>query len=379
MRKTIILALSFILYGLLPTTVIAQSIVSVIPYELFGRKMIINMRVKDKTERFIFDTGAEKSAITSNYFEASSLPILDSINLRDSNSNSQLYKQTKLDAIATTDNKITFNNVPVSVIDGSTLECFNVAGLLGSDLLTSLICTIDPKEKTITLTSAEKRSSESLRYAHSFQGPNYMPVIEGMVNGEPINMLFDTGCSAFLLLSKSQHSRLDSLSAIKTIDFGSGSGSIGIGGLVIDNSIKKIGIRDFRIGLAKFSNLVLTTSGSQNTLLGMAILNYGKIVIDYPRRLFYYIPFSNETVKLGYTPRKFDIKVLDGKLVVATVWSEMENVLSTNDLITHINGKPTGTYDFCDSFINGIEDLKVKTPIMMTIMTKEGKQIEIEY
>lgn len=378
-RRKSILVLGVVFYSLFASALLAQSVVSVIPYELLSRKMIVNVRVNDKMERFILDTGAEKSVITDDYFEANGLEVVDSITLVDSNSRKNFYRQTKIGMISTPDNNIQFKDVHLSVIDGKAFECFNISGLLGSDLLANLICTIDPKEKTLTLTSAEKRSPESLRYAHPFKGENYMPIIEVMVNGEPLNVLFDSGAAPFLSLNQAAYSRLDSLSVIKKIDVRGGSANIGIGGMVVSHSIVKFGIKDFRIGLGKFSNLVQTTSNSRNVLLGMAILDYGRVVIDYPRKLFYYIPFSKDTVILPYRPRKFDVRVLDGKLAVATVWSEMKDILTRDDLITHINGKPTGTYDFCESLLYGIEDLRVKPPVLMTIMTKEGKEVEVEY
>lgn len=82
---------------------------------------------------------------------------------------------------------------------------------------------------------------------------------------------------------------------------------------------------------------------------------------------------------MKYIPQKFDITVINSKLAVGTVWGETAKMLSTGDIITHINGKPTGTYDFCTTLINGIEDVKIKGPIEFTIMTKEGKEVKIVY
>lgn len=377
------LILSAVLYSLfIPAVMIGQQTVSVIPYELLGGKMIVNIQINNKTERIIFDTGAEKSALTNKFVKSRPMPVLDSIQIRDVNNRLRYFAQSRIDSISTCDNQIMVKNLYTSVVDGETfMECFDAIGLLGSDFLVSanLICIIDGKTRTITLTSAEKRVGESLRYAHNFVVEGFMPRIEMAVNGEPVIALFDSGCPSFLQINKREFNRLDSMSLIKTIDVGGGRTTLGVGG-GSTKDVVKAGIDNFRIGLAKFSNVVAITNTSLHPLLGMGILNYGKVVIDYPRRLFYYIPFSNETVTLGHTSRKFELKVLmDGKLRVATVWSEMADVLSTDDLVTHINGKPTATYDYCASLTKGLEELKGKGPFLLTIQTKEGKEVEVEF
>ena len=67
----------------------------------------------------------------------------------------------------------------------------------------------------------------------------------------------------------------------------------------------------------------------------------------------------------------------DGDLVVSTVWTAMKGLVEVGDLVTHINGKPTGTYDFCESIINGIPELKAKKKTKLTIRTEDGEKVII--
>ena len=40
-----------------------------------------------------------------------------------------------------------------------------------------------------------------------------------------------------------------------------------------------------------------------------------------------------------------------------------------------MNGKPVGKYDFCESIINGIPELKAKKKTKLTVQTKRGEKV----
>lgn len=358
----------------------SQQIKSVMPYKMLGGKMIVKMNIEGKAEDFIFDTGSEVTLLTTAFCQSNSLVISDSLKITDANNNSSYFKQTNIDVLATTDNKIKFNNVNPIVVDGKEMfDCYNVVGLIGCDLFgNNLICTIDSKEKTITLTSADKKSPESLRYVHNFKSNKNLPIIELLINGKSLNVLFDTGAGGFLLLKNSDFSNLESLSALEVLSTGSGERTMSVSGIEENHDQKRVKMEDMRLGLAKFKDVVATTGEAPFSLFGVKSIDYGKVVIDFPRRLFYYIPFTNVPVTPDYTLRDFDIQVEDGKLVVANVWSELASVISPGDPITHIDGKETGIYDFCESITIGIEELKNKKS-RLTILTKENKSVELDF
>ena len=67
----------------------------------------------------------------------------------------------------------------------------------------------------------------------------------------------------------------------------------------------------------------------------------------------------------------------DGDLVVAAVWGDMKDVVEMGDKVLKINGKPVGKYDFCESILNGIPELKAKKKTKLTIQTREGEKVII--
>ena len=71
------------------------------------------------------------------------------------------------------------------------------------------------------------------------------------------------------------------------------------------------------------------------------------------------------------------LQVKDGDLVVAAVWGAMKGVVEMGDKVVKINGKPVGKYDFCESIITGIPELKAKKKTKLTVLTKQGEKVII--
>ena len=68
----------------------------------------------------------------------------------------------------------------------------------------------------------------------------------------------------------------------------------------------------------------------------------------------------------------FDLTVKDGDLFVSTVWSSTKGKIAVGDKVVKINGKPAKKYDFCESILNGIPELKEKKKTKLTIETASG-------
>ena len=379
MWSRITITLCVILLSLSPNKSLAQSTVAVIPYELTAGKMIIKMYLNEKEERFIFDTGASKTSLSTKYCQENNYIVVDSTLISDATSNTSYYKMTRIASLLTTDNKIRFTSIPTLIIpEPSPLLCLNVIGIIGSDILQNLICTIDPNSKTITLTTAEKPVAESLRYSHRFADNGFMPVFSLFLNGVETKVLFDTGCSSFMALRDKDFENMRKLNVIKIVKEGEGVTSIGLSGKLESISNYLVYIKDMRVGPVKFANVVTETSNTPLTLMGTSFLNFAKVIIDYPRRLLYYLPYSSEPITPVYKTTNFGLTIKDRKLVVTHIWKNLEGVLSEGDLITHINGVETGVYDFCDLY-SGIKELRVPGKKMFTIRKKDGKTVEIEY
>ena len=135
-----------------------------------------------------------------------------------------------------------------------------------------------------------------------------------------------------------------------------GSGSFAISAAKIDPRLKAIATH---------------TDKHPYTLLGVKLLQYGKVTIDYPRGRFYFEAFQPDN-EINNQCNNFDLTVKDGDLYVSTVWSSTKGKIEVGDKVIKINGKPTKKYDFCESILNGIPELKEKKQTKLTIETASG-------
>ena len=369
-------AVCLLFLGILFLPGIAQQYKAVFPYRLVGGKMLVNMSVNGQEQVFIFDTGGQ-TALPEELCRELGLQVFDSLEVTDVNSRKAMYKRVVIPSLLTADGKIDFKNLPAMILPGANpFVCFGADGLIGSDLLGNLIVEIDGRTKTITLMSAEQPANVSLRKMLPFV-QRKIPVVALQAGpGNSITCLFDTGSAAFFSLKKSDYGRLKESGAFRLLSEGYGEGSIGVAGMAATANVQRVELPILSVGGTKFRNVSSETAEPPYSLLGVALLEYGKVTLDYPRAHFYFEAYDSENdLKRGHYP--VALRVKDGNLVISTVWKEMEGQVQVGDKVMEINGKPTGKYDFCESIINGIPELKKKKKTRLTVRTAGGEKVII--
>lgn len=299
----------------------------------------------------------------------------DSTKVTDVNNVESYYKTTRIENLTTPDHVINFKNAPSLVIDEvKGWECFGVDGIIGSDLFANTIVTIDSQAKNIIVTSAEKPSTVSLRKMLNFTKGGGMPIVSVQIAPvSNINVLFDTGSPSLLSLIESDFEKIKPEASMEVVSEGYGEGSIGVSGQADKASSYRVRIPLLSVGATKFRNVTTSTNNHPYTLLGVKLLQYGKVTIDYPRGRFYFEAFQPDN-EINNQGNNFDLTVKDGDLFVSTVWSSTKGKIAVGDKVVKINGKPAKKYDFCESILNGIPELKEKEKkkTKLTIETASG-------
>ena len=366
--------ITILLFCVMTFQVGAQKYKTVLPYRMVGGKMIVDLVMNGTSRSFIFDTGG-RTALTGEICEELGLTVVDSLVVTDVNSKKAAYPLVSIESLMTPDQKINFKHVSaMKLAKPSPFECFHTDGLIGSDLLVRTIVEIDGKNKTITITSAENPSTVSLRKMLPFTKSG-MPIILLQAGaGNNITALFDTGCPSFFSLKVSDYETLKTTGAFQVLSEGYGEGSIGVAGMAEADISHRVCLPVLSVGGTKFQNVTSETSTPTFTLLGVKLLDYGKVTLDYPRARFYFE--ANEAVNdLSSKHYNVALRVKDGELIISTVWSAMKGVVEVGDKVTRINGKPVRMYDFCESIVNGIPELKGKKKTRLTVQTKQGEKV----
>ncbi len=367
--------ITIVLFVVITFPVISQQYRSELPYRLVGGKMIVEMKLNGTLRSFIFDTGASRTMLTEEVCRELGVIVADSLPVTDANGHKAFYPLVWIDEIQTPDNTFRFKNVAaMKMPEPSPLECFSVDGLIGCDLLKQLILVIDGKKKIVTMTTAEKEAMISFRKMVNFVQSG-MPIISILTaSGNNLVCLFDTGYSEFLSLRESDFEMLESGSAFEFLSEGCTVGSISVGGVAATRVSRRVNFPLLLIGGTKFRNVISETSTPPYTLLGMKLLDYGKVTLDYSRARFYFEAYKPEYDCTGKT-HDLGLQVKDGDLMVAAVWGAMKDVVEMGDKVIKINGKPAGKYDFCESMLNGIPELKAKKKSKLTIQTRQGEKV----
>lgn len=373
--------LKFIIFELLlvmfVVPLMAQQVKSVMSYRLVGGKMLVDLYVNNQLRSFIFDTGGQ-TALTAELCDELNIPVVDTVKVMDVNGKEVRLTRVIVSSLLTQDKFIDFSRVAVMKLDKpSPFECFQADGLIGSDLFKDLRVEIDSKAKTIIVTSAEAISNVSLRKMLPFTRQGFMPIISLQAGaGNSLVALFDTGYSGFLSLKDTDYENLRFNRAFQVVNEGVGGGSIGVGGMAESDFLYRVEFPVLSIGAAKFKQVTSETSTPPFTLLGVKLLKYGKVTIDYPRRQWYFEAYEKE-FDLADKYYNINLKVENGDLLVSTVWSTMKGVVEVGDRVLKINGKPIGKYSFCESIISGIPELKEKKKTKLTVLTKQGEKVII--
>lgn len=344
---------------------------TIFPYRMVGGKIIIDMKMNGQIRSFIFDTGGQ-TALTEEICDELSLPQIDDEKITDVNGSTKGYKRVIIHELKDVNDKFSFKNVPAIVIPAkSAVTYFHVDGIIGSNVLRYSIVELDGKSKQMRIFVSGVLPS--IRKMLPFVQTGFMPIINIQLGKtEMLPVLFDTGCPAFLNLKDSDFSVLQDRGLFKLKNKFYTEGSLGLNGKISETTSYRVLFPLLSIGSAHFKNVDSETSSSPLTLLGVKLLNYGKVTIDYPQSRFYFELYEDKEHDLTSTHYLFTLTVKDGNLCVSSVDESLKSQLTIGDKVLKINGKSVRKYSFGESIISGIPDLKKKKVNKLIIQTQNG-------
>lgn len=355
----------------------AQSKRAELPYRLVSNKMIVEIDVDGTKLPMIFDTGGVM-AVMDSVCDQIGLEQIGNMVITDMTGRKTTYPQARINKLTIPGSDMAFDSVSVmKITTPSPIQQFGVAGLVGSDLWTNSIVRIDPKKQVIIITTAEDTVAVDARYKTPFSNPRGMhPTFPCYVGKQKIDVLFDSGAYGLFSLKESEYRNLYSYNETKLLERGAGIGSTGVSGTDLQwKERKRIRLSPLKIGAATLEDIVvdeLTTAN--NNLLGVWTLNYGEVIIDYSRHLFYFIPYE-ETAQVDHEFRNIEFMGLGDKLAVKAVWGDLRRQVKVGNEILEINGKPASKYDRTTILMKGLETATKKKKNTLLIKTRNGNII----
>jgi predicted aspartyl protease len=339
--------------------------------------IIIKATIEGKTYRFLFDTGAS-CMISKSLYDELNLPILHRIPVLDSNNLIDTTKVVSLNNVVL--GGIEFNDIPAIVANNDSniiFDCLEIDGIIGSNLLRNSIVQLSSKERAIYITDTPERFNLDKQYSTSmFLTPNQSsPYIWISINDKRkrrVQVLFDSGCNDFLVLS------LRPFNAFKKrrmpyeiLSTATGNITSGLHGLANDTTLFRLKSRNLRINQSNFSNVIYETTRSNNSKIGVELVEYGLVTLDFFSKKFYFEPFPDENSDLNHKLFPITPMVKDDKYVVGVVWDEnLRHIINVGDQVLSIDNMDFSNMTVCEIF--ELSPFHEKSEIMITLKNGEG-------
>lgn len=348
-----------------------------IKYKNVKSKIIIPVLVEGKTYQFLFDTGAP-NVISSEILKTLNNKPLKSLTISDSNNREGTMQLTQLSALSI--GNITFRNTSALIFEdeGNVIfDCYEVDGIIGSNLLRKSVVQINAKNKELIITNKIKNLEVESNAPSKLTlvGGQGSPYIEIKLKGEKTaseSLLFDTGATGFYDMTEEHFNLFKNNNIAVTISKGKGASGMGLFGASEVNDKYRLKIPSITVNNYDFKNVWTTTTSDSNSRIGAEILDYGIVTLDFRMKNFYFEGFDNPTdlneKLLGFTP------IIDNnKLVVGVVWDkELKDKVSYGDEIISINTFSVANANICDFFTNK-SIFKSSDILKITFKTKEGE------
>ena len=345
-----------------------------IPYETVNGKLFVYVEVVGKKAKFLFDTGAPLAV--SKELAARSGIIHDNI-LIDAYGNKDSALVVRLDSIRL--GSLVFKNIPAISGMPDFYKCWDVEGVIGSNLLRNSIVRIDPVGHLIILTD----QADKLGLANK----KSIPLIASGIQSDPkigvlfkgkVNLLlgFDTGDASFLRISEDNMDQLKRSGAYEILARGYGSHNFSGSGTERNADKYLLKVPFLNVGDGLFQNVVFETFKSTFPAIGSKLLEYGSVTLDYIHGKFYFdaARFTNDLAGKQWS---FQPSFTDNKLVVGVVWEDGEAQVTPGQQIIAVDGIDCRHFSLCDLLQRG-PILAGKEKVTLTVLDEQGNPKNIQ-
>lgn len=371
--------LLFLCCGQNAVSQIRNKVCDTIPYEFIHEKIIIPVTVNGVKTKYIVDTGGKTGTIYGAALEMKATAG-GYTGISDMNSQSSSYQEAYIQNLSIGKNykvellkTLVFPEIPF-------FKELGVAGILGGDAFAESVVTFDSRSQIIVINSPYRpeklKVTDGIPLVDSGQHHSNINIRVGETE---LKVLFDTGAGGFLLYSSEDCERLAETSGSQITNQGHGIIATGITGITTPVDIKKVNIPSIRIMGKEFINSGSTTTAMGRTIIGVELLKHGKVIIDYMRKRFYFLPFEEGKTDMGGAPLLWNVGILprSGHFKITTVWDSMKDKVAFGDEVVNING--TSLKD-CPNSQLAVEEILNAIPedTAYIVILKDNKEKKIE-
>jgi predicted aspartyl protease len=324
-----------------------------IDYTILHDKILIPVEINNKIYNFLLDTGAP-NLISKKILKELNLSNIKKIEVDDANGKKDSLQIVNVSSIKM--GSLIFENSVALVSDIENhplLKCYTIDGFIGSNLLQKSILKIDTKEKKIILTDQIKKldlKSKPLKI--KLLGFQKAPYVELKIKGKnnttvAEDALIDTGMGGFYEMSNRVYTVFTKYDVVEVLSKSIGSSGMGLFGNAETKEQVLFQLNALTKNQTVFNNLISTTTDDTNSRIGVDILKYGDIIIDFRAKKFYFEAEKN--VILNEKPPKYSATILNNKYAIGFVWDvDLKEKIKFGDEIIRIDNSIIKQLNLCD-------------------------------
>lgn len=370
------LVLSFVCLAMTTT---AQSFRAVASFVNENGKLLTEISINGIKGRFLLDTGAP-TCVSHSFAQKAGLSLGETLRGSDSNGQSVATQLVTIPALQF--GGATFTQLQALCWEkGNPTEAF-IDGIIGYNLMQLGTSIFDLRRQRFTFTTDTRpHNPEAERYALPLLGGKAYPYIPIRFEGQPADtVMFDSGAADFYEMSTRRFARLspaDSL-GVRLLAKGTGVLSMGAAGIERPSEKHRLLISSLSLAEAKFHNVTSITTSANDSRIGSELLVHGIVVIDYPQRKFYFLPYTPDSIPDLYA-KEWDvvITVTDGYLTAGMVWNEQLPIRS-GDRIVAVNGQRFDKVDLRTAVTQGLFAMPGDTAIITFLNPRTQREERIE-
>ncbi len=349
-----------------------------IPLEIVKGKLIIPVKIQGKTYRFLLDTGAP-CAISPKILKTLDIKKVKEKKLGDAGG---LKNTEKVIQVPSMDlGGVLFEQTPAFVLDWTQsfpFTCYQLDGIIGSNLLRHCIMQIDKSQNKLILTDQEDKINTHGNTAFpvildKHQSSPYVTIryMSPQDTDEEI-VLLDTGDKSLLSISYKKYPELKD-TYLSTLATDKGSGTIGLYGADIEMETHLVQVPLLGIGEQYYTDYVHATTSDSRSRIGTEILDQGILTLDYKNEKFYFGGKDTVSMLKPYEPI---MRIPHGKkMAVGLVWDEtLRTQIQAGDIILQENQRVADSTYMCEKLLQELEDYDQKT---LLIQKPDGSTREV--
>lgn len=348
------------------------------PFENVNGKIIITAEINGKPGRFLLDTGAP-NLISTTLAQTLKAKSLSNTKAKDANGNSEALSVVDIEQLKIGD--VVFKHIPTVVSNSFILGCFNLDGIIGSNIFDHAILRLNGKEKTVILTNNQTKVNYDKNKAITLSIPvkkQALPFVELQLNGATDQVLFDLGYNGLYMITNAKFQDFNKKGVFTKVEQGFGSNAVGISDKKSENNYYRTIIPEFKIGTTVLKGLIAESTAGTSSTLGAKLLDYGDITLDYIDKKFC---FEADQDNLTMPNKVWPItpNIQNGKFIIGVVWdNEIRKSIKPGYQIMKINDLNYENPDLCQILSTPSPLAKEDTKTTLTLKDDKGKSIVVE-